>query len=98
MRAFGFAFIGIFLLLLAVSYQELNQMFPEIFGIVYDTLNSVGTEILYIAGVLALIIAFFSWLPPWLSLIVFIALVLFGGGYFLMDNDIHLRIDSFEIL
>ncbi|MDM8569364.1 hypothetical protein QUF50_07650 [Thiotrichales bacterium HSG1] len=96
MRAFGFAFIGVFLLLLAVSYQELNQMFPEIFGIVYDTLNSIGTEILYIAGILAIFIAFFSWLPPWLGFIVYIMLV-FGGGYFLMDNDIHLRVDSFEI-
>ncbi|MBE9561479.1 MAG: hypothetical protein IMF12_01265 [Proteobacteria bacterium] len=97
MKAFGFAFVGVFLLLLAVSYPELNSMFPEIFQPVYDILNSFGTDILYIAGILALIIAFFSWLPTWLSLIIFIALM-FGGGYLLAGNDIHLRIDSFEIL
>ncbi len=97
MRAFGFAFIGVFLLLLAMSYQELYTISPELFRPVYNILNSVGTDILYIAGTLALIIAFFSWLPPWLSLIFFIVLM-FGGGYLLMGNDIHLRIDSFKIL
>ncbi len=97
MRAFGFAFIGIFLLLLASSYQELNMMFPDIFEPVYTVLNSFGTDILYIAGVLALFIAFFSWLPSWLSLLLFLVLV-FGGGYFLMGKDIHLRIDTIVIL
>jgi len=97
MRAFGFAFIGVLLLLLAVSYQSLNVIFPEIFGPIYNTLNNIGTDILYITGILALIIAFFSWLPPWLSLLFFLALV-FGGGYFLMGKDIHLRVDTTVIL
>ncbi|MDM8564666.1 hypothetical protein QUF74_03340 [Candidatus Halobeggiatoa sp. HSG11] len=98
MRAFGFAFIGVFLLLLALSYPDLYRMFPEIFKPVYNILNSAGaTDILYIAGVLALIIAFFSWLPPWLSWLLFIALTV-GGGYLLTDNDIHLRIDSYNLL
>ena len=97
MRAFGFAFVGVLLLLLAVSYQELNTMSPEFFGIVNDTINSIGTDILYIAGILALIIAFFAWLPPWFSLLMFLILVL-GGGYFLMGKDIHLRIDTIVIL
>ncbi|MFK5970345.1 MAG: hypothetical protein QM487_09535 [Candidatus Marithrix sp.] len=97
MRAFGFAFIGVFLLLLASSYPSLNTMFPEIFRPMYDALNSVGTDILYISGILALIIAFFSWLPSWLSLLLFLGLVL-GGGYILTGKDIHLRIDTIVIL
>jgi hypothetical protein len=97
MKAIAFFLIGFVLLLLAVFYQPLHSLFPETFEPVYQFLNQTGTDILYIAGFLALTIALFEALPTLISIPLFLALT-FAGGYFLGELDISVAVDDWQIL
>ncbi|RKZ75408.1 MAG: hypothetical protein DRR19_29335 [Candidatus Parabeggiatoa sp. nov. 1] len=97
MKPIAFFLIGVLLLLLAFFYQPLYTLFPETFEPVYQFLNQMDTDILYIAGFLALIIALFDALPTLLSVPLFLALA-FAGGYFLGDMDISIMVGDWAIL
>lgn len=93
MKPATFLFIGIFLLFLAFFHEPLYVMFPEVFEPVIKFTHNVGTEILYLLGTTALIIALFSWLPTWVSLSVFVTLM-FLTGYYLSDKEISITVAS----
>jgi uncharacterized membrane protein len=80
MKPIAFFLIGVLLLSLALFH--FFGLFQDIFKPVYGL---IGSDVLYIGGIAALIIALFSWLPTWLSLLLFLALV-FGGGFYFKDN------------
>jgi hypothetical protein len=97
MRETLFFAIGILLLMLAAFYDL--QLFVDFLGPAYEFIKEIGinTEILYIGGVLALIIGLFSGLPTWLSVLIFLALIL-GGSYYLNDQNISLKINDITIM
>ncbi len=80
MKPIAFFLIGVFFLSLALFH--FFGLFQDIFKPVY---GFIGSDVLYIGGVAALIIALFSWLPTWLSILLFMVLV-FGGGFYFNDN------------
>ena len=97
MRTLWFFVISILLLSLAFFYQPLYATFPELFEPVYIFINDIGTDILFIAGFLSLMIALFSGLPTWASILLFI-LLMSGCGYYLIGKDVQIKIDNIAIL
>jgi uncharacterized membrane protein len=97
MRETLFFAIGILLLIIA-SFYDL-QLFVDILGPAYEFIKGIGinTEILYIGGSLALVIGMFSGLPTWLSVLIFLALV-FGGSYYLSDENISIKVNDITIM
>ena len=86
-------FIGLFLLVIAAFHEPLYAIFPSMFEPIIKFTSHVGVQILYVIGVLALIIALFSWLPTWFSLSIFV-IAMFMGGYYLSDKNISISIAS----
>mgnify|MGYP003572547701 CR=1 FL=1 len=97
MKSIGFFVISFVLLVLAVSYQPLYALFPETLQPFYQLINQINTDILYIAGFLALMIAIFDGLPMLVSLPLFLVLTL-ASGYFLSEIDISIAIGKWQIL
>ncbi|HID99797.1 MAG TPA: hypothetical protein EYP59_05860 [Thiotrichaceae bacterium] len=97
MKHILFLVIGIFLLLFAFFYEPLYALFPGLFEPIYQVIKDIGADIFYITGAFALIIGVFSWLPTWTSLLLFIVLGV-AGGYYLMDKNVSLKIDTQNIL
>jgi hypothetical protein len=97
MRETLFFAIGILLVMLAAFYDL--QLFVDFLGPAYELIKEIGinTKILYVGGVLALIIGLFSGLPTWLSVLIFLALIL-GGSYYLNDLNISLKINDITIM
>ena len=93
MKHIIFLFIGLFLLVIAAFHEPLYAIFPSMFEPIIKFTSHVGVQILYVIGVLALIIALFSWLPTWFSLSIFV-IAMFMGGYYLSDKNISISIAS----
>ena len=88
-----FFFISLFFLLLAFFHQPLYATFPQIFEPINKFVVEVGPSILYVTGFLALIIAVFTWLPTWVSVIVFILFIM-TSGFYLKDKEVLIKIDD----
>jgi hypothetical protein len=93
MKHVTFLFIGLFLLVIAAFHDPLYAIFPSLFEPIIKFTSQVGVQILYFIGLLALIIALFSWLPTWFSLSLFV-IAMFVGGYYLSDKDVSISIAS----
>lgn len=93
MKHMIFSFISFFFLLLAFFHQPLYATFPQIFEPVNKFVLEIGPAILYITGFLALIIAVFTWLPTWMSVIVFVIFIIVNGLY-LKDKEVHMKIED----
>lgn len=96
MKHITFLSIGIFLLVITCC-DPLYSIFPNIFEPIEKFISQEGTDILYIAGALALIIGLFTWLPTWISLSLFVALM-FAGGYFLSGKEISILINKHPLM
>lgn len=93
MKHVTFLFIGLFLLVIAAFHEPLYATFPSLFEPIIKFTSHVGVQILYFIGLLALIIALFSWLPTWFSLSLFVMFI-FVGGYYLSDKNVSISIAS----
>lgn len=93
MKSMIFLVIGIFLLTLVYFNDSLLSAFPTIFEPVSIYINDIGTEILRIGGVLAIIIAVFSSLSAWTSLLLF-AIFMYVGGDYLSDKTVSVTVTS----
>ena len=93
MKHITFLFIGLFVLVIAVFHEPLYAIFPSMFEPIIKFTSHVGVQILYVIGVLAIIIALFSWLPTWFSLALFVMFI-FVGGYYLSDKNVAISIAS----
>ena len=93
MKHTTFFFISLFFLSVAFFHGSLYTYFPETFEPVNKFIHEVGPSILYIAGGLAFLIAIFTWLPTWASLVLFIILI-FTGGFYLRDRDVSVKIEN----
>jgi len=97
MKHILFLVIGIFLLLIAFFHGPLYTLFPGLLEPIDQLIKEIGIDIFYITGTIALIIGVFSWLPTWISLLLFIVLGV-AGGYYLMDKNVSIKIDAQEVL
>lgn len=88
-----FFFISFFFLLVAFFHQPLYATFPQIFEPVNKFVVEIGPTILYLTGFLALIIAIFTWLPTWASVIVFIIFIIVNGLY-LKDKQVLMMMED----
>lgn len=88
-----FFFISFFFLLVAFFHQPLYATFPQIFEPVNKFVVEIGPTILYLTGFLALIIAIFTWLPTWASVIVFIIFIIVNGLY-LKDKQVLMTMED----
>ncbi len=93
MKSMIFLVIGIFLLMLVYADEWLLSTFPDIVEPVSVFTNDVGTEILWIGGMLAIIIAVFSSLSAWTSLLLF-AIFMYVGGDYLKDKTVSVTVTS----
>jgi len=91
MKGLAFLVIGIFLLMLVYADEWLFSTFPDIVEPVSVFANDIGTDILLIGGVVAIIIAVFSSLPIWMSIPLF-AMLMYLGGYYLKDKTISVSV------
>ncbi|RKZ52524.1 MAG: hypothetical protein DRR16_18150 [Candidatus Parabeggiatoa sp. nov. 3] len=97
MKHILFLVMGICLLLIAFFYEPLYALFPGFFEPIYQLIKDIGIDIFYITGTIALILGVFSWLPTWISLLLFIVLGV-AGGYYLMDKNVSIKIGEQEII
>ncbi|MDM8557629.1 hypothetical protein [Candidatus Parabeggiatoa sp. HSG14] len=92
MKQAFFFLVGFILLLLAFGNQHLYVAFPEIFTPVYQFIEDIGVATLYVGGFLAVIIALFSGLKTWTSILLFLALAS-ASSYYLHFTGKQISID-----
>jgi len=92
-----FFVIAVLSLALAMFFEPLYGLSPEFFEPVYQFIKNGGADVLYITSFLAFIIALFSWLSTWTSLLVFVILMV-ASGYFLSIEGVVVKIGEFPVL
>ena len=98
MKQIIFFLIAVFCVALAMFIEQLNGMYPDIFEPIYQfiVING-GADVLYITGFLALVIAIFSWLSTWMSILLFVILMV-GGGYIISNEGVDLKVGNITVL
>jgi hypothetical protein len=92
-----FFVIAVLSLALAMFIEQLHGISPEVFEPVYQFIKNGGADVLYITSFLAFIIALFSWLSTWTSLLAFVILMV-ASGYFLSIEGVVLQIGKLTVL